>query len=433
MLLLQVFLFLFWLLVFYYVVSKAPLYRSEVVTPQGIRLFFLLKVAAGIAFTLVYTYYYTDKTRSDVWRYFNDSLVITDLLWEHPGTWLRVITGIGYTEAEHFQWLIHTQNFSHPASDSITDNTFIIRLLSLLNLITAKNIYANTLFFSFLSFTGSISLQRFFEKNMLRSHLIPAVVFLFPSLLFWASGASKDTLVFTVTGCFLYTAISLNNVKRIAVIFVLLAILLQVKVQYLGTFLLFLPLLIFYTNGYSKKWLLLQLGLLIIAGLIGPAFIAQLLERRHLFTQLAHTQQAGSFIEHSFAVNSIGDIVRHAPTLFADVFLRPYWWNWNGLPSFLFGLENQLIWATLLLLTIKNRKSLSIKHWPLALFFLAFGVMNYAITAIAVPIEGALVHYRTLPMTFCLLGISCLFILEKVKYIRQGSFYKKIHHFIFYY
>ena len=107
--------------------------------------FFLLKVIAGLCLTLVYTYYYTDQSKADIYRYFSDSKIISSVLFTDPIAWLKIMTGVGSFEPDTFKYLADTWHFTHPAGDFITSNAFLIRIVSLLNYISGYNIYIDTL------------------------------------------------------------------------------------------------------------------------------------------------------------------------------------------------------------------------------------------------------------------------------------------------
>src|SRR5687768_2383080 len=126
-------LYLFYLALFLLLITRWSFFTQTGISKRALVLFFLLKVTAGIALTLVYTYYYTDHTKADIYRYFNDSKIISSLLFQHPAIWLQVITGIGMNEPEVFRHLLTTLHFSHPETDIATNNSLIIRAISLFN------------------------------------------------------------------------------------------------------------------------------------------------------------------------------------------------------------------------------------------------------------------------------------------------------------
>jgi hypothetical protein len=112
--------------------------------------FFLIKVIAGILLTLLYTYYYTDQSKSDIYRYFNDSKVISQLLFTEPKAWISAITGFELHNPEMFKHITDTQYFSHPENDIATDNSLIIRISSSVQLpVGLQHLYKHAYSFHF--------------------------------------------------------------------------------------------------------------------------------------------------------------------------------------------------------------------------------------------------------------------------------------------
>src|SRR3954470_13055434 len=69
-------LLLLYTLIIFYSIYKLKFFQLEGLGKWTPSLFFLLKIIAGIALWLVYTYYYTDRSTSDIWKYFDDGKVM---------------------------------------------------------------------------------------------------------------------------------------------------------------------------------------------------------------------------------------------------------------------------------------------------------------------------------------------------------------------
>ena len=64
-------------------------------------LFLALKVLAGVGMYWLYTSYYPDRSTADIFKYFDDSKVMFDALFEQPGDYFKMLFGIA-NEGAHF-------------------------------------------------------------------------------------------------------------------------------------------------------------------------------------------------------------------------------------------------------------------------------------------------------------------------------------------
>lgn len=414
---LQILLYFIWLYFLIKIVREHVFFRSSGISPNELTAFFVLKVLAGIALTLLYTYYYTDKSKSDIWRYFTDSVIISKLFFSHPKIWLHVISGWGISEPEVFRYLLNTQNFSHPESDFVTSNAFIIRAVSVLNILTAHSIYTNTLIFNFLSFVGFTALYRafstFFKKY---NRMLLAPFFLLPSVFFWSSGLLKDAFVFCSIGMMFYCWVhtSLPAAKRIAYLLFFASVLLLTKLQVLLIAAALLPILPTPFIRINNKWIIAMIISYSVALFALREHIVSLLcNRRNQFIELGMQEQAGSL----FSINPCDS----ANTLllmihgFVDGLLQPFLWNTATYMNTLAGIENWLILGISLAVWIRYASAKHI-NYRLAVFCFTFCVVNLTIIGTTVPIAGALVHYRTISIPFLVVGMLSIVNLEKFKY-----------------
>src|SRR5579871_5077247 len=92
------FLYLLYAFIFTWIIYSQPFFNKSGISTKVLTYFFFLKAAAGIALTLVFTYYYKDPGKADIYRYFTDSKVISSVLFHHPFQWLKIITGVGIND-----------------------------------------------------------------------------------------------------------------------------------------------------------------------------------------------------------------------------------------------------------------------------------------------------------------------------------------------
>ncbi len=404
------FLYILYLSLLVRVVFKWSFFEIEGTQKKHFAFFFLLKVAAGVLFTLIYTYYYTDQTKADIYRYFKDSKVIASVLFIDPVAWLKIMTGYGVNEPEVFKYVLPTQYFSHPGSDIVTNNTFIIRINVLLNYLSFNNIYINTLFLNFISFIGLTALFKALRPYFSQFQQILYVpIFLLPSVLFWSSGLLKESLLFAGLGFYLFAWLSTDsNLLRgflMTVTATLTLMLVKLQVGVLTVF-LFSAFLFLRRNSVS---VLLRLALLLVISALGFYFLGNdvsriLIEKRNEFAELALTENSGSSINSTILEPTITNLIKLLPEAFINSVLRPFVWDGGKVFQKVFAVEN-LFFLLLLLIPLhffkvpKGEKSL------LCLAFLFFALANYMIIGITVPVMGAIVHYRIIAEPFLLLSV----------------------------
>jgi len=56
---------------------------------------FTLKLLGTFALQALFTYYYTDRSTADIYRFFDDGLILRDVLFTNPSHFLRILFGSG--------------------------------------------------------------------------------------------------------------------------------------------------------------------------------------------------------------------------------------------------------------------------------------------------------------------------------------------------
>lgn len=421
--LLHTVLFLSFLVFLLWVISRSKFFEIEGIRREHLYGFFVLKVMAGCVLIAVYTYYYTDPGKADIYRYFNDSVIIAPLLFKEPVVWLKIMTGVGLYEEYTFSFLVKTMYYDHPSHDWVTDNTLIIRINVLLNYLSVCNIYINCLLLNFVSFCGLVALLKtlapYFRERVTVLYLS---LFLIPSMVFWSSGPLKEQLLFALFGWYLYT---LNNgifKKRIfdyllAAFTLLLMVVIKPPVAaLLAGCTLFLPV---FNLAETKRLLALAFAaMLFVAVAVSMDWhykaCDMLLTKRNEFVQLALGENAGSYFDSRILEMGCGNLLRLIPSALVNSLLRPFVWDkWNA-PQFVFAVENLLFLGVVVYLPLRYFKlPQTADKRLLAAFCLLFAFANYLLIGLTVPIMGAIVHYRVVPAVFLLVGVLCFVDLER--------------------
>jgi hypothetical protein len=202
---------------FLFIIARSRAFRFEALPAWFMPAVFILKLLAGIALWYIYTYYYTDRSTSDIWKYFDDSEIMFRAAAQSPADYLRMLTGIGDDAPHIAQTYYQKMNFWHQQFDSpfFNDGRTMIRLNALLRLVSFGNYHVHAVIMSFASLTGLTLVYRTL-CNALRGWGISGavVVFLLPSVLFWSSGVLKEGLLWFAIGVLLWAVMTENRKHR---------------------------------------------------------------------------------------------------------------------------------------------------------------------------------------------------------------------------
>ena len=427
-------LYILYLSAFLWLIKRSRFFDIRSVSRFQLGIFFLMKVAAGILLTVAYTYYYTDRTHNDIYRYFNDSVIISSVLFKNPLAWIKIMLGAGLEHPETFQYLIPTQNFSHSGSDMVTNNSLIIRLNVLLNYASYYNIWINTLFFDFLSYAGMVALYKTLQpyfKPLPKALSIP--IFLIPSFVFWSSGLLKESMFFMCFGFWLHSFLRLNqgrkNVRDMIVLILTSWFIFHIKIQVFVILLISGYFLWLISSEGIKRWT----GIVLLIVVFSVAWYTNSLSsvcevisnKRTEFIQLAAVQNAGSLIQlEQLPADCIG-LFYGIPSAIINAVFRPFIWEYKNPFQIIFCIENLFFLVTILFVILRFFKfPYGAKRYLLGFFFL-FSILNYLVIGWTVPIEGAIVHYRIIATPFLFISALLLTDLEKLKVFISRFFQMK--------
>ena len=170
---------------------KNPLYKKWFMKGLSAKLW------GGLAFALVYTFYF--DYGGDTRAYWGDAKVLTNVLMENPGVYLEVIAH-------------KRENVSSEAVDYLLKMSFhaqqeyyVANFISIFNLLGFGSYFSTTLLVALFSYWGVWHFFLLLVSKYPRMEKQMAFAALFiPSVFFWGSGISKDSLIFCCVGLFLY-------------------------------------------------------------------------------------------------------------------------------------------------------------------------------------------------------------------------------------
>lgn len=168
-----------------------------------------MKVLSGVFLYLIYTRYYTDRFTADIFKYFDDSLVIYNAAFEKPSDFIRMMCGIGNDNAYfNDRYYDVMNNWNRPYGSSLGNDTHtIIRFNAITRFLSLGYYNVHSVVLNFLSLIGLSGIFLFLKRLLPRTpRVLFLLVFLFPGVMFWGSGVLKEGLLFFGLGMMLYCA-----------------------------------------------------------------------------------------------------------------------------------------------------------------------------------------------------------------------------------
>jgi hypothetical protein len=398
---------------------------------------FLVKIGFGTALTLIYTYHYTDRSKQDIYKYFDDSKPLYDAFSQNTVHYLQLVTGINDDDPALKQYLKQTQHWYRSEQDIFTSNRPLIRFNAVFRLISGGSIYVHTIFMCFLSLCGLIAIFKLLSPHFQRrKRELIFSIFLLPSVLFWGSGLLKEGLILFSLGILIYSfhkILKQSFTIRHLVAFLLgTSILVSIK---LYVFAALAPALVgqalFFRLGKERPLFYHFVALTVIAFLVFliprvipmPTASELIAGKNDQFIELARKENAGSFIESQQLEPNVGSLLTAVPAALTNTFLRPFILTADGLFQKAIALENLLIYLILLLAIIFPRLPEGEKG-AFTWMGLSFTILLFLIIGWSSPILGAIVRYKVLALPFFL--ASCIQLINKRRLLRTAPFLDRV-------
>lgn len=399
---------------------------SQRYRPRPLGYFFilglLLKLMAALAYGWIYFRYY--GATGDSIAYFRNAAVLTQLAYDDWSAYWRV-----FWQSEYQPYLAIDSNFW-----SESRALFMVKLVSLAHFLTGSSYLISSFYISFLSYWGMWRLADYLAQRFPQNHYAALVGFLlFPSVLLWSSGLSKESFAMAALGWGISLTLELNfkphkswqwYLKAILGIGMSLVVLLLMKYYYLAAA---FPVLLSFSlckllQDYFAKYRSLSFGFLLALYMAILALGAGLASQLHPVLQPSYIMLALVYNHNKMYNASHPDDLIHyhiygsqgyvtldatwqsylgnAPKAVYSAMLRPFIWEAGGNKlKILMGLENLLVLALLLFAVFYSFKQG--RNWHISniegLLLLTAGIyiiLLMAMMAFASPNFGALARYR---------------------------------------
>lgn len=399
------------------------IYRNSRLTGDPARKYFvpafLLHVIGSISFGLIYALYYG---YGDTFGYYNISMVLRKALLDDPS---RLGTILVSFDISFYNDL--AAQYGYRGWYAMMPHTVAVaKAAAFFGFLTGGMFFSTSLFFGLFSFLGSWALYRTFQRIFPALYLEFAyVILLFPSIWFWGSGLSKDSLTFGALGILIYGCYHLFFLRRSLFKNALLVIIASYILYNVKPYVLvaFLPAalswgIINYQQRIQSpvlRKLFFPLALLLLLGGFSMInqFLSSNLEQFSLENvqgnvldyreSLERSSNAGS--QYSLWSVGGGNVQFFTMTIPAIIttFFRPFPWEVHSIFAILAGAESlwMLILFWRLIRRIGLRKMLgTLYRQPIVLFCTIFAIIFGISVGIASQNFGTMVRYRlpALPM-----------------------------------
>jgi len=418
-------LLIFYILLFFWVLKRWKFFGDSGITTTQLWLLFSLKLIIGFGLTWIYTAYYTNRLDADIFKYFDDSKVMYNALYSNPVDFFKMLFGYG-NENEYFfnSYYVEMNNWVRVyESSTYNDSRTIIRFNAVIRLFSMGNFHIHTIFFTALSMIGFTCIFRSFKDFFSNKQgALIIVVFLIPSVIFWSSGALKESILIFGMGILIHALKQLTeqkiNIKLLTLFFLSFILLFFIKFYVL---LALLPCIIGYFISVKfqiKHPFLVYSSVAIVFSVLAfnsreiPPhfdFVETLITKQKNFIRLAEVTDPGSRFELTNLEPTFFGVVRVVPEALANCFIRPLINKGNQfifLPSII---ENTLLVALIFLSFfsgLKRKVKLTTETKNILWFSVFFTLILFSIIGLTTPVAGALVRYKIPALPF--LGIAIL-------------------------
>lgn len=401
-----------------YLMRRMSFFRTVPGLPlQWIGWLFLLKIAAGTALWAIYTYVYTERIHADVFKYFDDSAVMFDALRYRPGDFLRMLFSVNNDNAWFDERYYKVMNnwYREYESNLHNDAHTIIRYNAVVRLFSFGEFHVHTVFTAFLALTGMLGLYRAFVRMLPgRERALAFAVFLLPSVLFWASGVIKESLLFFGLGMLLWQLERMRTGRMKPLGLLILAgcmvLLFHLKFYVLMSLLPALAMLLL------ARWVP-RFPLAVRTATVLLAFVLLGLNLHHLvpgfdvletiavkqrdFIGLAQATNSGSFVMPERLEANIWSFLQQAPYAVFITLLGPLVYMAPGAMGMVSAAENAVI-IVLLTVLLMYRLPWDQVQRSVVVALLSYVTLLACVIGWTTPVMGAIVRYRTpmLPFLF---------------------------------
>ncbi|HNF72074.1 MAG TPA: hypothetical protein PLP34_06670 [Chitinophagaceae bacterium] len=391
---------------------------------------FLLKLVLLPLFLFHHTFIYTGGV--DQFTYYWCSNEIIQLFYIHPAQALQIVF------SSYSEFSLNDLNFEMSHFIFAPNESFVIKLTSVLSFLTGNSFLVTSLLLSFFSYFGCWKIFMFFHKAYPgHARLFAYSCIYIPSVAFWSSVISKEVYCIGAMG-FLFSAImDIHQHRKIkGYHFILLPVMayLLIRIKLYILLALLIALLFYLLISWLKKIrhpllrvTALPLLLILFSAIVyffGNTFESQL--EQFAFSNILNTIKVNydyltqeNFASSRYTLGTIeptlGSISKLVPASINVTLFRPYIWEANKPITLLAALESLLTLFITLYVVFKVRLRIFrfIFRDRILMFALIFSLTFAAAVGLTSGNFGTLMRYKIPLMLFYFPMLAVLYILHR--------------------
>src|SRR6185436_16535568 len=114
---------------------------------------------SGILLGMVYTFYYTNHQDTDTFKFFEDSKIMFDAIYDRPNDFFRMLTGIDGKSSDLYPYYLKMNSWLN-TNPGVNDNKTIVRMNAFFRFFSLGYYYVHVVFLNFFSFVGLFCLYK---------------------------------------------------------------------------------------------------------------------------------------------------------------------------------------------------------------------------------------------------------------------------------
>lgn len=383
-----------------------------------------MKLSGGLILYYIYTQYYTQRHTADIFKYYDDSLVLYHSFFKNPIDFFKIILGLDFNrEYFSFNYYMEMNNWDTSYKNSLmNESRLLIKINAILNLIGFKNYFFNSITFILMGFVGEVLIFKSLIKKF--EFKYPKFLFwsivLFPSVFLWSSGILKEPMIIFSFGLILNSLILKRKWANISSFIVAILIIFKVKFY---IFICVFPALISYIISEKTKLnppriiftiCVIMAAIIFALGKMNNNYnpLKILSQKQNDFITLSELFDTGSAYKITPIEPNITSLLKAIPKGVVNGFFRPFPNNINNLLQLFPLIENLLLYLMItylffkmIFLKIKINQDVKNILWN-SLFFIT---MLFILIGISTPVIGALVRYKVPGLLFLIIVINLMY------------------------
>jgi hypothetical protein len=363
------------------------------------------KLLGGVALFFIYTFYYTNREQADIFKFYDDGIILRKIIEDRPAIGFKMLTGcLDETTKDEEAKLA---NWYRPFSKTmLNENRLLIRTQAVLSFFSFGYYQMHNLLFCYLSFLGIWLITKAIAPLLsLRDSKIWAILLFFPSILIWTDGLLKESILLLALGAVVWAATRSRSITKGVLMLLLALVLLAFTRTILAVIVVVALCGYWFSKRVNTNRAMLGLHLVLYILLITVALVLpkidplydyfKVIARKQKYTyEEAKIMGANSLVELPRIDQRPISVVTTVPLGFFYALVQPTPMQAHGKALvFVNGIENLLfvVLFVFLLLKIQKKKGDRARlFW--FLFFIAAVYLSFI--GLLVPVLGNMVRYK---------------------------------------